>query len=61
MIVDIFNVVLFLYDKKYLKIKDMFSTESSEVRSKRSFFCILYSLITMFGSIIIIAIFGLPN
>jgi len=61
LIVDIFNVVLFLYDKKYLKIKDMFSTESSEVRSKRSFFCILYSLITMFGSIIIIAIFGLPN
>lgn len=57
----VFNGVLFLRKKRYLKIKEMFSKEDSDTRSTRSFFCILYSLITIFGSILFVGIFGLPK
>lgn len=61
LIADIFNGVLFFQGKRYLKIKEMFSNEDDDTRSKRSFYCILYSLITIFGSVILIGIFGLPK
>ena len=61
LIVDIFNGVLFFTNKKYLKIKEMFSNESSNTRRKRSVLCLIYSIITLFGSIILIAIFGYPT
>lgn len=61
LIVDIFNGVLFFTDKKYLKIKEMFSNESSNTRHKRSVLCLIYSIITLFGLIILIAIFGYPT
>lgn len=57
----VFNGVLFLRKKRYLKIKEMFLGEDSDTRSTRSFFCILYSLVTIFGSTTIVAIFGLPT
>ena len=61
LIADIFNVVLFFQGKRYLKIKEMFSNEDDDTRKERLFYCILYSLITMFGSIILIRIFGYPT
>lgn len=61
LISTIFNVVLFFHKKRYLKIKEMFSKEDDDTRQTRSFLCILFSLFTMFGSVIIIAIFGLPK
>jgi len=57
----LFNGVLFLREKRYLKIKEMFSNEDDDTRSIRSFYCILYSLFTMFGTIILVEIFGRPT
>ncbi len=61
LISDIFNGVLFFQGKRYMRIKEMFSNEDKGTRNKRSFYCILYSLITMFGSVILIRIFGYPT
>ena len=57
----LFNGLLFLRKKRYLKIKEMFSKEDDDTLQKRSFLCIIYSLFTMFGSIILIEIFGRPT
>lgn len=57
----VFNGVLFFHKKRYLKIKEMFSEEDDNTRSIRSFYCILYSLFTMFGSVVLIEIFGRPT
>ena len=61
LISTVLNGGLFIYKKRYLKIKEMFSKEDDDTRQTRSFLCILFSLFTMFGTIIIVAIFGLPN
>lgn len=57
----VLNGVLFFHKKRYLKIKEMFSNEDDNTRSVRSFYCILYSLITMFGTIILVELFGRPT
>jgi len=61
LISTVFNGVLFIDNKRYLKIKEMFSTEDDDTRQNRSFLCIVFSLFSMFGTVIIVAIFGLPN
>lgn len=57
----VFNGMLFLRNKKYYEINEMFSNEEYDTRFKRSFGCIVYSLATMFGYIFLIAIFGYPK
>ena len=57
----LFNGLLFLRKKRYLKINEMFSNEDEDTRQRRSFLCIIYSLFTMFGSIVLIEILGRPT
>ncbi len=61
LISTVFNGVLFLRKKRYLKIKEMFSKENDDTRQKRSFLCIVFFLFTMFGTIILVEIFGRPT
>lgn len=56
----IFNMIVLYHNQKYLAIREMFSTEDYDTRFKRSLLCILYSLITLFGSVILIDILRLP-
>lgn len=57
----VFNTVVFFQDKRYSQIKEMFSAENYDERFKRSFFCILYSLATLFVPVLLIAILGYPK
>ena len=57
----VFNILVFCHNKNYLAISEMFSTEDYDTRFKRSVLCILYSLITLFGSVILIDILRLPR
>ena len=58
---SIFNGIVFFRNKKYLMIKEMFSNECDEKRRKRTLFCIIYSLFTLFGIVILINAFGYPT
>jgi len=61
LVLTVLNGLLFFHKKRYLKIKEMFSREDDNTRSIRSFYCILYSLVTMFGTIILVEILGRPT
>jgi hypothetical protein len=60
-IIDIgLNGWLFLHKKHYLQIKAMFQGENEDLRIKRTFWCILFSLQSLFTMALLIAEFGLP-
>ncbi len=54
------NYVLFFHKKRYLKIKIMFENEEKRIRHRRSFFCIVFCILSLFGMVIIDTIFGRP-
>ena len=60
-IVDIvLNCILFFNKKRYLKIKEMFNDEDYDRRFKRSFWCIVFSILTLNSMFILIGVFGNP-
>lgn len=54
-----FNFFLFFYKCRYLSIKEMFIDENDEQKFKRTFWCILFILASLFSSAILIGVFGL--
>ena len=60
-IVDVgLNSLLFLYKKRYLKIKELFGNEDYDRRFKRSFWCIVFTIVILFSMFILMGIFGNP-
>jgi len=60
-IVDVgLNSLLFLYKKRYLKIKELFGNEDYDRRFKRSFWCIMFTIVILFSMFILMGIFGNP-
>lgn len=59
-VVLILNYVLFFSKKRYKRIKAMFANEEKRTRHWRSFFCIVFCILSLFGMFIIDIIFGRP-
>ena len=60
-IVDIIlNGLLFLRKKRYLKIKELFADENNDRRFKRTFWCIVFTVVSLFALFILIGTFGNP-
>ena len=60
-IVDVgLNGLLFFYKKHYLRIKELFGNEDSDRRFKRSFWCIVFTIVILFSMFILMGIFGNP-
>lgn len=57
----ILNYLLFFNKKRYLRIKIMFEKEEKHVRHRRSFICIVFCILSLFGMVIVDAIFGRPG
>ena len=57
----LFNYLLFFSKKRYKRIKAMFANEDKRTRHWRSFFCIVFCILSLFGIVIIDAIFGRPQ
>lgn len=55
------NYFLFFNKKRYLEIKNQFADENRKVRVRRTLFCILFSVLSMFSVAIFDAIFGRPT
>ena len=60
-IIILFNYLLFFSKKRYKRIKAMFANEDKRTRHWRSFFCIVFCILSLFGTVIIDAIFGRPQ
>jgi len=56
----LFNYFLFFHKNRYKKIKTMFENEEKRIRHWRSFFCIVFCILSLFGIVIIDAVFGRP-
>ena len=54
------NYLLFFSKRRYKRIKAMFVNEEKRTRHWRSFFCIVFCILSLFGMVIIDAIFGRP-
>ena len=54
------NSLLFFYKKRYLKIKELFCNEDHDRRFKRSFWCIVFTIVILFSMFILMGIFGNP-
>ena len=60
-IIDIgLNGWLFLFKKRYLIVKALFENENDGLRFKRSFWCVGFSIASLFTMAVLIALFGLP-
>jgi divalent metal cation (Fe/Co/Zn/Cd) transporter len=60
-IVDVgLNGLLFLYKKRYLRIKELFCNEDHDRRFKRSLCCIVFTVVILFSMFILMGIFGNP-
>ena len=60
-IVDVgLNGLLFLYKKRYLKIKELFCNEDYDRNFKRSLWCIVFTIVILFSMFILMGIFGNP-
>jgi hypothetical protein len=60
-IVDIgLNSFLFFRKRRYLKIKELFSQEDDDRRFKRSFWCIVFTILILNSMFILIGLFGNP-
>jgi hypothetical protein len=56
----VMNYLFFFRKKRYIAIKEMFQRESENTRIKRSFWCIAFSLASLFTMFLLIAEYGLP-
>lgn len=54
------NFCLFFHKKRYLEIKAMFENENKDTRFKRSFWCVVFIIASMFTMFVLIAIYGIP-
>jgi hypothetical protein len=52
--------LLFLYKKRYLRIKELFCNEDHDRRFKRSLCCIVFTVVILFSMFILMGIFGNP-
>ena len=60
-IVDVgLNGLLFLYKKRYLRIKELFCSEDYDRKFKRSLWCIVFTIVILFSMFILMGIFGNP-
>ena len=54
------NGWIFHYKKRYLAVKALFENEDDDLRLKRSFWCVAFSIASLFSMAALIALFGLP-
>lgn len=59
-IIIFLNYLLFFNKRRYKRIKAMFMKEEKRTRHWRSFLCIVFCIVSLFGIVIIDAIFGRP-
>lgn len=59
-IIIFLNYLLFFNKRRYKRIKAMFMKEEKRTRHWRSFLCIVFCILSLFGVVIIDAIFGRP-
>ena len=54
-----FNFILFYHKRRYLTIIEMYKDENDDQRYRRAFWCIVFSLASLFSIGILIGVFGL--